>query len=106
MIYLEQPMFRFTIRDMLWLIVVVALGLGWWVDRWLLAKVTAKLDWQVRQLTQHIRDGGETVDLFKNGILIGERPGLDKGDTTWYPEFQSDVDAGLSTLSAQESPKP
>ena len=26
-------MFRFTIRDVLWLMVVVALGVGWWVDR-------------------------------------------------------------------------
>lgn len=26
-------MFRFTIRDMLWVTVVVALGVGWWVDR-------------------------------------------------------------------------
>ena len=26
-------MFRFTIRDVLWLTVVVALGVGWWVDR-------------------------------------------------------------------------
>ena len=26
-------MFRFTIRDLLWLTVVVALGVGWWVDR-------------------------------------------------------------------------
>ncbi len=24
---------RFTIRDLLWLTVVVALGVGWWVDR-------------------------------------------------------------------------
>ena len=26
-------MFRFTIRDVLWLTVVVAMGVGWWVDR-------------------------------------------------------------------------
>ena len=26
--------FRFTIRDVLWLTVVVALGVGWFVDRW------------------------------------------------------------------------
>ncbi|HEY2414775.1 MAG TPA: hypothetical protein VGI40_21195 [Pirellulaceae bacterium] len=26
-------MFRFTIRDLLWLIVVVAMGCGWWFDR-------------------------------------------------------------------------
>jgi hypothetical protein len=25
-------MFRFTIRDVLWLTVVVALAVGWWVD--------------------------------------------------------------------------
>ncbi len=26
-------MFRFTIRDVLWLTVVVALALGWWIER-------------------------------------------------------------------------
>jgi len=26
-------MFRFTIRDVLWLTVVVALGVAWWADR-------------------------------------------------------------------------
>ena len=26
-------MFRFTIRDVLWLTVVVALGVGWWLDK-------------------------------------------------------------------------
>ena len=26
-------MLRFTIRDVLWLTVVVALGLAWWIDR-------------------------------------------------------------------------
>ena len=25
-----EPMFRFTIRDLFWLIVVVAMGVGWW----------------------------------------------------------------------------
>jgi hypothetical protein len=27
-------MFRFTIRDVLWLTAVVALGVGWGIDRW------------------------------------------------------------------------
>jgi hypothetical protein len=27
-----RPMFRFTIRDMLWLMVVVALACGWWIE--------------------------------------------------------------------------
>ena len=26
-------MFRFTIRDLLWLMVVVGLSVGWWIDR-------------------------------------------------------------------------
>jgi len=26
-------MFRFTIRDVLWLTVVVAMAVGWWIDR-------------------------------------------------------------------------
>jgi len=26
-------MFRFTIRDVLWLTALVAMGAGWWVDR-------------------------------------------------------------------------
>ena len=26
-------MFRFTIRDVLWLTVMVALGVGWWLER-------------------------------------------------------------------------
>ena len=29
---------RFTIRDLLWLTVVVALGVAWWIDRSRLAK--------------------------------------------------------------------
>jgi len=28
-----SPMFRFTIRDVLWLTVVVAFAVGWWIDR-------------------------------------------------------------------------
>jgi hypothetical protein len=31
-------MFRFTIRDVLWLTVVVAVSLGWWVDQNRLAR--------------------------------------------------------------------
>src|SRR5206468_2567639 len=29
----QRPMFRFTIRDVLWLTVVAALGVGWRVER-------------------------------------------------------------------------
>ena len=38
-------MFRFTIRDVLWLTVVVALGVGWWAERQ--AKEQAALRYEV-----------------------------------------------------------
>ncbi|HUE69354.1 MAG TPA: hypothetical protein VMP01_00585 [Pirellulaceae bacterium] len=34
---------RFTIRDLLWLTVVVALGVAWWVDRSSLAALVDEL---------------------------------------------------------------
>ena len=34
-------MLRFTIRDLLWLTVVVALGVGWWLDRRKVAQLEA-----------------------------------------------------------------
>ena len=35
---------RFTIRDLLWLTLVVALGVAWWVDRWRLLERIDELD--------------------------------------------------------------
>ena len=35
---------RFTIREVLWLMVVVGLGVGWWVDRTRLAERIALLE--------------------------------------------------------------
>ena len=32
-IHRNKPMFRFQIRDVLWLMVVVGLSVGWWVNR-------------------------------------------------------------------------
>jgi hypothetical protein len=37
----ESTMFKFTIRDLFWLILVVAMALGWWVDRGSLASELA-----------------------------------------------------------------
>ena len=36
-------MFRFTIRDVLWLTVVVGLAIGWWNDRERLEAAVARL---------------------------------------------------------------
>ena len=43
-------MFRFSIRDVLWLTVVVALGICWWLDRVALDKERASLKAQGESL--------------------------------------------------------
>jgi hypothetical protein len=48
-------MFRFTIRDVLWLTVVVALVLGWATDRSRLAKSSD--DWRIRtKIVVHVME--------------------------------------------------
>jgi hypothetical protein len=43
-------MFRCTIRDLLWLTVVVALAVGWWVERANAARMASERDLLVRLL--------------------------------------------------------
>ena len=43
-------MFRFTIRDVLWLTVVVGLAVAWWVEhRAAMKRATAKPRWEYRR---------------------------------------------------------
>ena len=56
-------MFRFAIRDLLWLTVVVALGVAWWVDRERLAtslsnrrqEMESDEEWYFSQLNRFAR---------------------------------------------------
>jgi hypothetical protein len=34
----HRLMFRFSLRDLLWLILVIAMALGWWTDRKLIER--------------------------------------------------------------------
>ena len=45
-------MFRFTIRDVLWLTVVVATGPGWWADHNMLRSLNAMLG---KNWMEHVR---------------------------------------------------
>lgn len=49
-------MFRFTIRDMLWLTVVVALTLSWWIDNQRIESSVAKLERDRRELQADFDD--------------------------------------------------
>ena len=59
---------RFIIRDLLWLTLVVALVVGWWLDHRALERRLEKMqDEQIRSLytiTTVYREGGPCVTLF------------------------------------------
>ena len=60
-------MFRFSIRDVLWLTVVVAMGIGWWRDHRTLQAVD---DWWVNHV---IREHSDNPNDFKR-LLEREWP--------------------------------
>ena len=43
-------MFRFTIRDVLWLMVVVAFAISWWIDNKRIEMAVRKLEKDRREL--------------------------------------------------------
>jgi len=48
-------MFRFSIRDVLWLTVVVGLGIGWWADhRELSARAAISSEWMTEQVKETV----------------------------------------------------
>ena len=60
-------MFRFTIRDVLWLTVVVAMGVAWWIDR---QRPGRPNQWQSRAeaLAEICRGYGWTVVWQGDGV--------------------------------------
>ena len=58
---------RFTIRDVLWLTVVVARGLAWWIDRSHLSETSRK--WRFFALTTRLRleEEGQQFRWESNG---------------------------------------
>ena len=76
-------MFRFSIRDVLWLTVVVGLGLGWWLDH--RASQLQIADERVRLLEEI----GKAVQLYKEGgsqtihVPPGTKPPISNQDATY-----------------------
>ena len=69
-------MFRFTIRDLLWLMAVVAMGAGWWADR---SSIATERD----SITSLYRELGSAV--------------IEQG---WTPMLKSDRTFSLTPLTA------
>ena len=74
-------MCRFAIRDLLWLTVVVALGVGWWVDRASSAKQRAEL----REVAGQFIEERRLMDAELNALLR-ERDSVTEQDIQkqWY----------------------
>jgi len=71
-------MFRFTIRDVLWLTVVVGLGVGWWADRWR-SELTHDRDTQQLLQQESLLDSMEASLSVSNVDVDGLRAFLRDG---------------------------
>jgi hypothetical protein len=60
-------MFRFTIRDVLWVTALVAMGVGWWIDHGYQARRGQNAeDWALLMVAEAIDDfGGHTGAKWK-----------------------------------------
>lgn len=51
---MKPPMFRYSIRDLLWLALVVALALGWTLDRKRLTNSLRSCRYRAQQVTSYL----------------------------------------------------
>src|SRR5262245_32143105 len=72
----RPPMFRFTIRDVLWLMVVVGLSVGWFTDHrstFALRAESAMLRGQLRDVVELAKEYGLHVTVAPGEVSIGGR---------------------------------
>jgi hypothetical protein len=62
-------MFRFTIRDVLWLTVVVAMGVSWWIDNKRIEKAVTKAESEQRLLRADFEDRMTVLDEVEKGTI-------------------------------------
>jgi len=65
-------MFRFTIRDALWLTAVLAIGLAWWADR---LRATPARIWELRAQAAAtlLREDGWNVSWTDYSVTVSRR---------------------------------
>jgi hypothetical protein len=68
-------MLRFTIRDVLWLTVVVAMAVAWQMERRQIAASLREMTWNLRSLIKLIEERGYVVSVHDRGIGIREANG-------------------------------
>lgn len=74
-------MFRFTIRDILWLTALVAMAMVWWIDRThLIDQAQESRTWEFRaeMLSDVLRsDGYQEVTWHDDGIVMKDASGAE-----------------------------
>jgi hypothetical protein len=62
-------MFKFTIRDVLWLTVLVAMGVSWWIDNKRIEKAVTKAESEQRLLRSDFEDRMTVLDEMEKGTI-------------------------------------
>jgi hypothetical protein len=70
-------MFKFNIRDLLWLTAIVAVSLGWWLERRSLLSLNEQTvgerdiaKFQLESITELMSDAGFKVEKAENSVRI------------------------------------
>jgi hypothetical protein len=71
----KLPMFRFTIRDVLWLMVVVALACAWWGEH-SRAKGLARAQSAFEMLSEQISSDGYKATIVGNSLMVAFPDGI------------------------------
>ena len=79
-------MFRFTIRDVLWLTVVVAIGVGWGIEFY--RSPSRRLEHCAEALEYALREEGFTVEQSAFEVWI-KKPGKEYGQEYGHEIFSS-----------------
>lgn len=90
-------MFRFTIRDVLWAVAVVAFAVGWWAEH-RVAQQYRDCGWNLKSLTNLIEERGYAVNIDGTGVYLDSRHDYIRGtwrsrdghDSKHYPMGNSD----------------
>ena len=76
-------MFRFTIRELALLTVIVAMGIAWWCDRWLAENETRNvhelahkqlLDTLQSEVQRAADESGVTIEVRAAGLIVIGHP--------------------------------
>jgi hypothetical protein len=84
-------MFRFTIRDLLWLMVVVAFGCAWWTTH---KKLASRLAESERQLNVAEKDMAAYKLLRRVTVEAGMAPVYDRDGTVTLKQIAKPVPPG------------